>query len=232
MYVARVRKKLLTNTKVLQDLVGTKAFAAYADILVECLIRTEDVHYCPRISCNAPTILYDRADMLSLQCCACPYMYCTRCRQPAHNGFCRLGRQDLKKILVAYECDDKETIAEYEKKFGLAEFRRLLDEAKSDALLRKTAKPCPRCRTQIQKSQGCNKMTCSNCGCNFCWLCGKDLAREKDPYHHFNPEKNPSSPCANKLFDGLTEHFNGGEFDDNFDEEDFAMDLYQLQQMM
>jgi hypothetical protein len=219
-------KLLLRNTKILHDLIGNKNQEKYNLILLECLMRNEDVHYCPRITCNAPTVLEDKTDITSLRCTACPFLYCTRCRQAAHNGFCKLGRNDLKKILKAYEEDDQAVIKVFEIKYGLSEFRRILDEAKSEALLDKTSKGCPSCGTRIQKNMGCNKMQCSHCNAEFCWLCGLNLRSYKDAYHHFNPLMYPNSECANKLFDGLTNHL---EFEENFDEEDFAADLYALQ---
>lgn len=36
----------------------------------------------------------------------------------------------------------------------------------------------------LQKDSGCNRMTCSGCKQNFCWLCMKILSQE-DPYKHF-----------------------------------------------
>lgn len=32
-------------------------------------------------------------------------------------------------------------------------------------------KDCPRCRTPIEKTEGCNHMECSGCKTHFCWVC-------------------------------------------------------------
>ena len=36
-------------------------------------------------------------------------------------------------------------------------------------------KPCPRCKTKIEKTYGCNHMTCGGCGTHICWFCLKDF---------------------------------------------------------
>jgi ariadne-1 len=42
-------------------------------------------------------------------------------------------------------------------------------------------KPCPRCKKQIQKGDGCNHLTCI-CGQSMCWLCGEATGRVHDAY--------------------------------------------------
>jgi len=41
-------------------------------------------------------------------------------------------------------------------------------------------KQCPRCRIIIEKSDGCNHMTCAHCDYQFCWLCLSEYTE-----HHF-----------------------------------------------
>lgn len=41
----------------------------------------------------------------------------------------------------------------------------------SEAWMRQFSRPCPRCHAPIEKSGGCNHMTCSSCQLRFCWAC-------------------------------------------------------------
>ena len=58
-------------------------------------------------------------------------------------------------------------------------------------------KPCKRCNVDIQKTDGCNKMTCI-CGAYMCWLCGADISGLG--YNHFTTN---GSKCRQRLLDGV-----------------------------
>lgn len=43
---------------------------------------------------------------------------------------------------------------------------------------------CPNCGTAIEKTEGCNHMTCANCNGHFCWLCSKGFPTGNAVYDH------------------------------------------------
>ncbi|CAF3451598.1 unnamed protein product [Fusarium graminearum] len=45
-------------------------------------------------------------------------------------------------------------------------------------------KDCPKCTTAIQKSEGCNHMTCFACRTHICWVCLATFAQDTDCYAH------------------------------------------------
>jgi hypothetical protein len=49
------------------------------------------------------------------------------------------------------------------------------------ATLQAVAKFCPGCTTPIERTQGCNKMTCRVCQAYWCWRCGQLI----EGYSHF-----------------------------------------------
>lgn len=49
---------------------------------------------------------------------------------------------------------------------------RIAGEAQANAQwIMKNTKPCPNCKSPIQKDEGCNHMTCKTCKHDFCWVC-------------------------------------------------------------
>jgi len=62
-----------------------------------------------------------------------------------------------------------------------------LERASERTAMRGT-KLCPSCKMATDKISGCNHMTCANCQCDWCWVCGVVL---ENISWHFNPG-NPS----------------------------------------
>ena len=48
-------------------------------------------------------------------------------------------------------------------------------EERAAAHIAQFTRPCPGCKQPIEKSTGCNHMTCPTCHTNFCWLCGRKI---------------------------------------------------------
>ena len=94
-----------------------------------------------------------------------------RCCMPeCERTSCRLCKRDSH---VPMTCE------EFKKEDGVAE-RHALEEAMTNALIR----TCPQCKVAVLKEDGCNKVSCSRCGCVHCDMCGKDIT--KDAYAHFS----------------------------------------------
>ncbi|KAK7430524.1 hypothetical protein QQZ08_003043 [Neonectria magnoliae] len=45
-------------------------------------------------------------------------------------------------------------------------------------------KDCPKCSTAMEKTEGCNHMTCKGCGTHICWLCLATFGESRACYEH------------------------------------------------
>jgi E3 ubiquitin-protein ligase RNF14 len=61
------------------------------------------------------------------------------------------------------------------------DLQKRMDEVCSIMKILKDAKQCPQCNLAISKIEGCNKMTCSNCGQSFRYQCNAAITG----YDHF-----------------------------------------------
>ena len=53
---------------------------------------------------------------------------------------------------------------------------------------------CPMCRTRIEKTGGCNHMTCAFCRYQFCWACSESASLDDN---HFQP----NNGCGVRMMD-------------------------------
>ncbi|XP_064445591.1 E3 ubiquitin-protein ligase RNF19B isoform X5 [Mirounga angustirostris] len=136
-------------------------FVSNCSILL-CLVKIMDEHYaviaygcasCPKLTCERE---------------GCQTEFCYHCKQIWHpNQTCDMARQQRAQTL---RVRTKHTSGlSYGQESGPAD----------------DIKPCPRCSAYIIKMNdgSCNHMTCAVCGCEFCWLCMKEIS----DLHYLSP---------------------------------------------
>ncbi|XP_026174772.1 E3 ubiquitin-protein ligase RNF217 [Mastacembelus armatus] len=82
-----------------------------------------------------------------IQCSNCQFVWCFKCHAPWHNGIkCREYRKG-DKLLRTWA-----SVIEHGQR---------------------NAQKCPQCKIHIQRTEGCDHMTCMQCNTNFCYRCGE-----------------------------------------------------------
>lgn len=123
-----------------------------------------DVTNCPRCQ----EIVYAELEESFGNCKKCCYPFCIVCREAYHPVTpCIPSGVRLQKVLRTVQDQQKE--------------RNRINELKNLAYIDENAMRCPHCRSAVQKFEGCNKMTCANCGKYFCYICGAPI----QSYDHF-----------------------------------------------
>lgn len=82
-----------------------------------------------------------------IQCDSCQFVWCFKCHAPWHDGLkCREYRKG-DKLLRTWA-----SVIEHGQR---------------------NAQKCPQCKIHIQRTEGCDHMTCAQCNTNFCYRCGE-----------------------------------------------------------
>ncbi|HRN78529.1 MAG TPA: IBR domain-containing protein [Candidatus Dependentiae bacterium] len=121
----------------------------YYDITFkEFYTGNQDIKHCPTPDCSYAFVHGAHDQRQQVQCPSCKAQYCSNClHNHAHNTTCQE--------------------AEIQRNPSAAE------KASTD-WIKKNAKNCPNCGHAIQKTMGCNRMSCSQCRHEFCWECLKE----------------------------------------------------------
>lgn len=161
--------------------------------------------------CDTWCVKEDLNDSM-IQCKKCDHTFCFDCLHSWHGYSNKCGKKVVIPRDVVEECIElskepaNERLKTLEAKFGKKNLEHEVNDYLADQMLDlaiaeagSNLQRCPKCRTVVQRSEGCNKMKCAVCETMFCFLCGVDLYPE-DPYEHFRV---PYSTCYARLFEGM-----------------------------
>ena len=136
-------------------------FIKYDNALTKiALERDKNVIYCPGNNCpNAyikPKVKRTKRQCRKTSCETCQTTFCCLCGELYTTEHAKLKCGAYKKWKRE---NDEDTIS-------LNEF---LNSKGSTG--NKRFKSCPTCKRNVEKSDGCNDMRCTNCDTRFCWVC-------------------------------------------------------------
>nr|XP_020472937.1 E3 ubiquitin-protein ligase RNF19B-like isoform X2 [Monopterus albus] len=135
------------------------------------LAADPDTRWCPAPDCSYAVIAYGCAECPKLTCGreGCDTEFCYHCRQLWHpNQTCDQARRQRARHTSGGN-DASMLYVFNEEPGGYAE----------------EIKACPRCGAYIMKTNdgSCNRMNCTVCACQFCWLCMQEIT----DVHYLSP---------------------------------------------
>ncbi|XP_032390896.1 E3 ubiquitin-protein ligase RNF19A [Etheostoma spectabile] len=161
------------NPHDIQMILGNRALMEkYEEFMLRrWLVAEPDCRWCPAPDCGYAVIAFGCASCPKITCGreGCGTEFCYHCKQLWHpNQTCDSARQQRAQTLRLRSF--RSSSLSYSQESGAA----------GDDI-----KPCPRCAAYIIKMNdgSCNHMTCAVCGCEFCWLCMKEIS----DLHYLSP---------------------------------------------
>ncbi|CDO73683.1 hypothetical protein BN946_scf185015.g11 [Trametes cinnabarina] len=145
------------SLSIAQRLLGTDEFDAVVNAAFSSYVqeRPKEFHYCPTPDC--PQVyrkIASRKSKSALQCPSCLVRICPHCDMEYHETM---------------SCQDRDPEAEM-----------LFEEWKRG----RDVKDCPNCKVPIERSAGCNHMTCVSCKIHICWACLETFPTSGEVYGH------------------------------------------------
>eukprot|EP01130_Rhizamoeba_saxonica_P010186 TRINITY_DN4173_c0_g1_i4.p1 TRINITY_DN4173_c0_g1~~TRINITY_DN4173_c0_g1_i4.p1 ORF type:complete len:566 (+),score=125.92 TRINITY_DN4173_c0_g1_i4:65-1762(+) len=141
--------KALDEQIVLELSNSKEAKKQYNDNLVSSFVKYNPfVQWCPAPDCKYALLLQElHRERNEVVTCKCGHTFCFRCGEAAHQPV---------------SCDNAK---EWNIKNNGG------DDTLNMSFILTMARPCPNCKSNIEKNGGCNHMTCRKCGYHFCWQC-------------------------------------------------------------
>lgn len=135
------------------------------------------------------------------QCPTCSFSFCAFCKYTWHGPISPCPISHTEQLIQEYLKEDTEGRNTLELRYGRRLVHSLVaryeQEQSTKQWIHSSTTSCPGCKSSVEKSMGCNHMTCTRCKHHFCYRCGENLNPD-DPYAHFSV---PAQRCYKKLFD-------------------------------
>lgn len=142
----------------LQENLSSKAFEDVLESSFSSYIQRhpQSFRYCPKPDCG---MIYRVTSTNKFNTCAkCLTVTCTSCHVPHEGKTCAEYKDEAS--------GGYEAVKKLKKKLGI--------------------KDCPKCTTPLEKTEGCNHMTCTVCGSHLCWVCLEVFSASGPCYDHMN----------------------------------------------
>jgi len=157
-------------------------------MLRRVLVTITDIRFCPAPDCNYAVIANGCANCPELKCLRpdCNTSFCYHCKQHWHpNITCEdaaiinrnVGMMSNTSILNLNRSNSHISLISGIQFPGVT--------GGSSNTFKDELKRCPKCQAPIVKMDdgSCNHITCAVCGCEFCWLCMKEIS----DLHYLSP---------------------------------------------
>lgn len=96
------------------------------------------------------------------------------------------------KMKFCIKCKKRVLLNTHENRCEFEQLQGSLQETRD--WIAENTKECPECAFRVEKSSGCNHMTCPKCNVHYCFLCTEPI-NKYSPVDHFS---NPETPCYHK----------------------------------
>ena len=138
-------------------IMGGKDYDRYQQFATEdCLLRQMGGIFCPAAGCSNG--LVPDPGQRRIKCTACKFEFCAQCKNTYHSGRCAAA--------AVQPTPQGENPNRFNQNIENARWA-----VATERYVKEISKACPQCGVAIEKTEGCNHMTCFMCKYEFCWLC-------------------------------------------------------------
>lgn len=155
---------------------GQQQYNRYQRFAAEEYLLREGGVLCPGPGCGMGLFLEPGMGPV-VTCSSCNLVFCKECKEPCRRGHSCSESQSSQAAAA---------VGQSRYRVNAENARRARWEAEARRKIEEISKKCPGCKTNTEKNEGCNHMTCSRCRVEWCWICVKPWNQECRSSHWFH----------------------------------------------